>query len=218
MSGPEDRQQFVVDSLDKVSPRLSTMYATALELISRSAPSGFEVPRVALISHCMRELMMGLPQVMSVESIPRPDPSSSSLLLDLPGVLAEFPEIDLEADLDRIPVRREVARAFQALIVARTQEEGRNRANAAALVTGGLDGSDPVISQWLNAYEFFVDWAHLDRGHARSRPLPDETEILKNVRVVEDVIEVRSRMFFENLRTLEDILSDANAVDEESVP
>jgi len=104
------------------------------------------------------------------------------------------------------------------LISAATQEEGRNRANAAALLTGGPNADHPVIGQWTKTYNYFVDWAHLDRNHEKRRSLPSDDDLAGNMRVVEDVIEVRTALFFENLHALEDLLAEINNVDKENAP
>ena len=49
-----------------------------------------------------------------------------------------------------------------------------------------------------------------------NRELPSDYEIRAAIRVVEDVIEVRTAAFFDNLRSLDDLLSDINATVEES--
>lgn len=55
-----------------------------------------------------------------------------------------------------------------------------------------------------------MGWTHLDRNHVSSRPLPSDEEIATQVRVVEDVIEVRSAAFFDNLRSIEEMLAQFN--------
>ncbi len=97
----------------------------------------------------------------------------------------------------------------------RTQEDGRNRSNASALVAGGSDAEHPAIRQWQDAYKFFLGWTHFDRNHEGDRELPNDQEIWGVVRVVEDVIEVRTAVFFENLHSLEDLLSGINVTVEE---
>lgn len=164
----------------------------------------------------MRELMLNLPAVMSTSpiAIPRPNPSAGSLLKQLPGLLAAHPDADLGLDQDLVPVPREVAKGLAALIRTATQEEGRNRANTAALVTGETDAKHPVIGQWTEAYNFFLNWTHLDRNHEQEKPLPSDETLCGKIRVVEDLIEVRSALFFENLHSLEDLLADINEEDE----
>ncbi|QHK19837.1 hypothetical protein GU243_08920 [Pseudarthrobacter psychrotolerans] len=206
----------MAEALQKRSPKLAGVYRTALELLASDAAPRCEAARISIICHCVRELMMGLPAVLSEFSIPRPVPPSGSLLKQLPRLLAKHPDADLGLDQDLVPVPRIVAQALASLISTAAQEEGRNRANTAALVTGGTHTTHPVIDQWLKTYNFFVDWAHLDRNHERQRTLPSDETLLANIRVVEDVIEVRSARFFENLHALEDLLAEINGVDEEN--
>ncbi|MGM7774752.1 hypothetical protein ACSVHC_01830 [Arthrobacter sp. KNU-44] len=213
---PDERQTRVIEVLENRSPKLAGIYRTALDLFSSVAIPGCETSRIAVICHCMRELMAGLPDVMSEYSIPRPRPSAGTLLRQLPGLLAGHPDADLGLDQDLIPIPRAVAQALASLISTATQEEGRNRANAAALVTGGPDADHPVISQWTKTYNYFVGWAHLDRNHEERRSLPGDDDLAEKMKVVEDVIEVRTALFFENLHALEDLLAEINNVDEEN--
>ena len=163
----------------------------------------------------MRELMLGLPPVLTNSSEARPKPSSDALLSKLPSLLAEHPEVDLGADQDIIPVPREVASRLDELIRTRTQEAGRNRRNTTVLIAGDDSSDHPVIKQWQDAYRFFVRWAHLDRDEGSKRALPSDGTIDAHIRVVEDLIEVRTTAFFENLHSLQDLLDDINALDEE---
>lgn len=179
-------------------------------MLDAPAVAGEETARVSLISHAMRELMTGLPEAMGDSASPRPHPSSGALTAGLPGLLAAHPELDLEQDRDLIAVPRKVARTVADLVRTVTLEQGRNRSNAAALVTGGSDAEHPAIGQWQRAYKFFIGWTHLDRNQVSSRPLPSDDEIAAQIRVVEDVIEVRSAAFFDNLRSIEDMLAEFN--------
>ena len=153
--------------------------------------------------------MNGLPEAMAVTAIPRPAPSSDSLKAQLPQLLSQHRDLDLNADQDLVPLPRDVARAFDQLVRAAVQEAGRNRANAAALLTGGGDQNHPLITQWSQTQRFFLEWTHLDRGADRE-PSTDEA-LRENIKVVEDVIEVRTALFFDNVRALEDLLQAANA-------
>lgn len=136
VSVPDERQRRVLLELKERSPRLAGMYSFALSILRTEPEAGREAARVSVICHCMRELMTGLPAAMAGSIIPRPKPSSSSLLNKLPKLLADNPDVDLSLDQDMIPVSKGVAHALASLVTAATQEEGRNRSNAAALVTG----------------------------------------------------------------------------------
>lgn len=211
-----ERQKNVMKVLVDRSPRIAGMYRTALAIISDEAVPGCESARISTICHCMRELMSGLPAIMSDISIPRPTPSSDSLMKDLPGLVALHPDVDLALDQDLVPVPRTFARVLATLVRTVSQEQGRNRANAAALVTGDSEANHPAMTQWLSAYRYFLNWTHLDRNHDQERLLPSDIDLLTNIRVVEDVIEVRGALFFENLHAVEDLLAEINELEEQA--
>lgn len=210
--GLDERQTRVVEALHDRSPKLASMYLAALSALGMPAVLGGESARVSVICHCMRELMNGLPAVMTDSAIPRPNPSSSALAQGLPELLARHPDLDLAAEQDLVPVPRAVARALSDLIGTIASEQGRNRRNAAEMVTGGSDTKHPAVKYWRDAQRFFLGWTHIDRNHSHDRELPTDELVRENMRVVEDVIEVRSAQFFENLHSLRDLLAEANAI------
>jgi len=213
-SEQDDRQRRVTEALVG-SAKLAGVYRTALRSLHSPAEDGCEAARVSVICHCMRELMNGLPGLLADSAIPRPKPSSGSLTSKLPELLANHPDVDLGMDQDMVPVPKAVARALDSLISSLVKERGRNRSNAAALVTGGSDTKHPAIRQWMEAYDFFLGWAHLDRNHERDRELPSDEDLITFMKVVEDVVEVRTKAFFENLHSLEELLSEINKTIEE---
>lgn len=214
LGSSDDLQSRVISALEDRSARLAGIYRLALATLALPAIQGCEAARVSVICHCMRELMIGVPGVLAESVIPRIEPSSAALIAKLPDLLATHRELDLGVDQDVVPVPQLVARAFLDLVSARTQENGRNRHNATALITAGTDDAHPAISQWSKTYKFFVGWTHLDRYHEQGRTLPSDELIASHMRVVEDVIEVRSKAFFDNLHALEDLLNGINASDE----
>jgi hypothetical protein len=214
-SATVERQDRVTKALEDRSLRLAGMYRSALSALHSHTEPGNETARVSVICHCMRELMLNLHAAMADTFIDRPEPSSSSLLAGLPSLLAKHPDLDLDLDQDTVPIPKKVAQEFSLLVKTRVQEDGRNASNFAALVTGGSDTKHPVIKQWKDAYRFFVKWAHLDRHDERGGDLPSDAEILTSMSVVEDVIEVRTALFFNNLHSVEDLLAEINSLSEE---
>lgn len=210
----EEQQERVANVLLERSPRLNGVYRTAVDALRQPPREGCEAARISVIAHCMREIMIGLPAVMADSAIPRPKPSSGSLMGQLPDLLANHPDVDLNSDQDTIPVPQPVAKKLADLISTVVKEKGRNRSNAAALVTGGTDTRHPAIKQWMEAYEFFVGWAHLDRNYERQVELPGDDALRTAMKVVEDVIEVRAAVFFDNLRSIEAMLAEINATTE----
>lgn len=213
----DEQNDRVIKVLEDRSPRLAGVYRSVLSVLRGTPEPGCEGARVAVVCHCMRELMLNLPAALGDSIIARPNPSSGLLVAKLPSLLSSHPELDLELDQDMVPVPRKVARQLALLVKARVQEDGRNQKNFAALVTGGSDteAASSAVQQWKDAYDFFVGWAHLDRNHERAGSLPSDEEILTKVRVVEDVIEVRTAVFFANLHSIEDLLAGINASSEE---
>lgn len=209
----DERRHRVLDALRARSEKLAGMYHAALGALGTTPEQGHEVARISIVCHCMREVMMGLPAAMAEKTIPRPTRSSGSLVQKLPELLGSHPELDLALDQDLVPVPRAVSRAVLELVIAQTREVGRNRSNAASLITDGTDDNHPAIDQWMDAYSFFVAWAHLDQ-HDDGRTLPTDEQVTESIRVVEDVIEVRSAAFFENLHSVEDLLAQINTTTE----
>jgi hypothetical protein len=205
------RQQVILGRLRERSFVHAGLYGTALLELRSPAADGMESARVSVICHCARELMLGALDILVDTPEPRQKPSSGSLAQALPSVLLREGSPDLRADQDLIPIPRAVAAAFADLIDASTREQGRNRRNAAALVTGSADGYHPSIKEWGRAYGFFVQWAHVDQHHLER--LPDDETLARHLRILEDVIEVRMNLFFENLSTVEELLALANATD-----
>lgn len=212
----EQRRARVAEGLMARSERLTGMYRAALRELDSNAEAGNEAARVSIICHCMRELMNGLPAAMAASVVPRPKPSSISLVAKLPDILAEHPQLDLRAEQANVPVPARVASTIADLVEAAVKERGLNVVNAAALLTDGTDLAHPMLDQWRAAQRFFLEWAHLDRNADGARELPTDMEIVAHIRVVEDVVEVRTNLFFTNLSAVEDVLRLANAQEDGS--
>jgi hypothetical protein len=160
--------------------------------------------------------MMGLLEDLTDDPIERVKPTSGSQLENLPKLLAKHPDLDLGLEQDIVPVPKAVAQAFRSLISTAAKEQGRNLSNATDLVTAGGDRQHPAVKQWKETYRFFVRWAHID-SHKGDRQLPTDVELFGHVKVVEDVIEVRTAAFFANLTAVEELLATINEPLEEDV-
>lgn len=188
------------------------MYLTAISVLADQPVPGMEQARLSVVCHCIRELIAGVPTVLSETAIERPDPNSEALKKRLPRL---FRRVDLDADQDNIPVPRAAAKVVSKLIKTIALEEGRNRQLASALITGGTDESHPAIRQWTDAQKFFQRWTHLDRMVEGEREVPSDDEIRAQLQVIEDVIASRGSLFFHNLRDVQDLLDEANQSDGE---
>ncbi len=211
MAAPNDRRQKILSRLGERSAAHAGLYAFVLREIESAVSQDMHAARVSVICHCARELMIGALDVLVDASEPRPDPSSGALARRLPSVLAASGSPDLRVDQDLVPVPKAVASALADLIDASAREIGRNRRNAASLVTGNAEDSHPTIAEWSKTYGFFVKWAHVDQHHTDA--VPDDHTLATHLQVVEDVIEVRMNLFFDNLSAVEDLLAAANRTD-----
>jgi hypothetical protein len=210
-----DRQQKILGAIEVRSSKVAGMYETALSSLRSKVEANREVARVVIICHSMREVMLGLPDALDVDSEERPSPSASALTLRLPDLLREHSQLNLGAEQDNIPVPRSVAQVFNELIKTVTQEQGRNLRNNAALITKGTDTKHPALREWSTTYRFFVKWAHLDRISEGERALPSQDELLAHIKVVEDVIDVGTSVFFDNVHAVADLLAKINEQFEE---
>ena len=205
---PSQRQQKILELLSERSAVHGGLYSIAMRELETCHPDAVESARVSVICHCVRELMLGAIDMLVEIPEPRQMPSSTGLTSQILKISAKQGGLDLRADQDLVPVPRELATALADLIETRTRENGRNQRNVAALVTGNADDSHVSTKDWSKSYDFFLKWTHADRHHAND--LPDDSTIIRHLRVVEDVIEVRMNLFFENLAAVEDILALAN--------
>lgn len=85
----------------------------------------------------------------------------SKLMRELPKLRPEFPEMDLTAEAEYIPVPREVARVFNNLIDAAMYEEHRRLSDLGAFLTDDANSRHPAVQEWRNLSQFFTRWAHL---------------------------------------------------------
>jgi hypothetical protein len=92
------RQRRVFEALLKRSSKLAGMYSVVLGTLAVPASPGSEVARVSVLCHCCRELMNGVPSVMSEVDIRRPNPNSDALKRQLAELLADA-DLSLEQDL-----------------------------------------------------------------------------------------------------------------------
>jgi hypothetical protein len=191
--------------------RLAGVYQTALRALHTPADEDCESARISTICHCMRELMNCLPEAMADNFIRRERRSTGYWIEKLPKLVTKHPDLNLSADQDMVPLPKVVAQAFASLISAGVKEERRNRSNASALITRGDDRKHPAIKQWTDTRRFFVKWAHLDTHDEAERQLPSDAGLRAAMKVVEDIIEVRAAVFFDNFRSVQGMLAEINA-------
>lgn len=207
----DELQQRLFDALCARNAALGGTFRAAIREFKTAAVPGDERARVSLVGHAMREVMNALPSVMGENSQGREGASSSDLVKELPDLLARFPDLDLQQDLDYIPVPREVAAAFDRINRAAARETRSVRDDAGALLTEGTGSDDhPAIGQWIEARGFFVRCAHLERPPLQNDEVPGDEELLDRINAVQDLIDGRTKGFFDARRSLEELLAEIN--------
>jgi hypothetical protein len=206
----DDREQGIFDALVERHSDLASMYRAALRLLRMSAEDGDRRMRVAHICHAMREVMNRFPDAMGSEPVKKIKPSTSLQVQALPDLLADHPELVLDQDQEFVPIPRPVAAAFDKLIKASVREKIRTRDIAASLLTDDGDAAHPAVGQWMNARDFFVRWAHMESTATDPSKLPTDDEIRRWTKVVEDLIEGVTKLFFDARRSVDDLLEEIN--------
>ncbi|MFZ2545134.1 MAG: hypothetical protein WAW80_04105 [Candidatus Saccharimonadales bacterium] len=205
----DERQQNIYDALYHRNVVVAGSYKAAIRAFITPAHQGEERARVSNIGNAIREVMITLPSIMNGSNEPR-SKEAEKLLRDLPGKLAQIPELDLFQDQDLIGIPREAAQIFADLAAAASQETKSFRENTAALLAEGSSGDHPAIKQWIGANEFFVKCTHLGRPPEDVNDGMSDEKIEENLRIVEDLIETKITGFFDTRDSLESLLEDIN--------
>ncbi|WP_263508782.1 hypothetical protein [Actinotalea sp. M2MS4P-6] len=211
----DERQLRIYQALAARHSDLASMYRSALRLLSQPAEGGDERTRISHICHSMREVMNRVLGVMGSTAGPRIKPSSGRQVQSLPDLLSRFPDLDLSADGEFIPVPREVAAVFHTLIRTAAQEKRRSRDDVASLLTDDSNSDHVAVTRWIEARDFFVRWAHLQDHAAEPSDLPDDVVIGGHVAIFDELFDAVITVFFERRHTIDDLLAEINAPVEE---
>ena len=160
--------------------------------------------------------MNRLPEALGVESFETGGARSSTLIQDLPGIVARFPGLDLVLDAENVPVPHELALFFDSLIRTAILEDSRVLGNMAALLTDDGSTKHPAVREWRELSNFFTKWAHLHAKQANLGEIPSDAELIKRIGAVEDLMEGLLAEFFDSLHAVHDLLAEANRLTEGS--
>jgi hypothetical protein len=201
--------------LRTLSPKLAGVYRRAIGLVEEVPPHGEELIRVALIGHCLRELMNRLPDVLKdVPGMLRPTkPNSNTLRGELLEILATSDELSASGDFVAVP--GEIVVALQRFASAVKSETARSLEKDSVAVTQSRTSTTPAVQQWTAARNFFMDFVHLDAyvgDDGDTSRLPADEEILAHLVIVEAALRSRLFGFFQSRRELDRRLARINEV------
>ncbi|MCA5894999.1 hypothetical protein LEP48_16845 [Isoptericola sp. NEAU-Y5] len=209
-----DRQARLADWLEEKRPDLASMYRAALKLLAEAAKPGDERTRVSHICHSMREVMKHLPEAISAVGRDERRARSNNFVRKLPSVVAKYPALDLTQNAENVPVPQEIARLLDELVSAAVSEDGRFLADIAVFLTDDGDTKHPAVREWYAAYNYFVKWAHLHGEQSDVDALPTDDDLVFRINSVEVLMDAKRAEFFDSLRAIEDLLAEANRLDE----
>lgn len=209
--GMDGRQQGIFDALHERHADLASMYRAALRILACGVDDDDRRMRVAHVCHAMREVMNRFADAIGANSGQRIKPPSGEQVQALPDLLAGHPELVLQQEgQELVPVPSKVASAFGKLVMTAVQEKARTRDIAAALLTDDGNVDHPAVGQWMDARSFFVRWAHLQAEATELATLPSDEDIRAKVRIVEDLIDGVTKLFFDARRAVDDLLAEIN--------
>jgi hypothetical protein len=211
----DHRQQGVFDALLERHADLASMYRATLRMLASGDRDSERRMWIAHVCHSMREVMNRFADAVGANSSEQIKPSSSEQVQALPTLIADYPELVLDQEQELIPVPKGVAAAFDRLIKTAVQEKIRSRDIAAALLTDDGNTDHPAVSQWMDARRYFVRWAHIGAEATEPTKLPTDDDIRDKIRVVEDLIEGVTKLFFDARRSVDDLLAEINQTEED---
>jgi hypothetical protein len=206
----DDRQQRIIEWLSEEHQDLASLYESALFFLNNSLMTGNERTRLSLICHSMRELVNRLPDAFG---IPSPDGARSDYSNQyqlLSDIAVKYPNLDLLASIEYVPVPQELAVALENLIANSKVANIRRVDQLAAMLTEDQNSRHPVVKEWKKLSQFFVEWAHLSRAQSLIANLPTEDELRSQIRSVEEIIYGIVAPFFDNRHLIDEILKNAN--------
>jgi hypothetical protein len=224
-----------------LSVGVAGMYRYLIRLLDTpSATEDEAAARVALIAHCLREIINPLPDLLQEGAkslIARAGRRADDIRLDFPGVvggylkgrdpgvvLAELVPADATESAEGLPSIDLVAVPPELVALAielseAVKEESVTRAERdALLIAGNASAVGPPLKRWNDARRFFMKWVHIDRVIAdrRERELPADEVILQHVSAIENVLASRLLEFFDARRLVDDMLERFNRTTEEN--
>jgi hypothetical protein len=211
-SSMDDRQRRISNALvERERSDLAGMYRSALDLLATTPDAGNERTRISYICHSMREVMNRVLGVMGSSASPRIKPSTAVQVQALPDVVAQYPELTLDAESESVPVPQAVAAMFDKLIKTAVQEKRRSRDHVAALLTDDGNSDHAAVKRWVEARDFFVDWTHLEGRQRQESELPNDDDIREHIDVFEELLDGVITRFFALRHSIDDLLAEINA-------
>jgi hypothetical protein len=204
------------DQLTQLDATLGALYGYMLNFMEETSEPGSERVRMVLVAHAVREMANNLPEALSdVDGVPNGRINTSE---PCKALVTEWDNNAGTLDAtsyagsgeERVTVPSTVLVAAARVVTSQRAATGNRRLRQSAVALRRLEpGTDPTLSMWLDALNWFEGHAHLDRS--RERPIPDDEAILVKLEVIENILSARLRGFFAVMEDVASLAALANA-------
>ena len=220
-----DERRALYAQLQGVDPELAGLYRQAIDLLSTPATPGEQKVRLALIGHCIRELINALPDALGdVEGFPAAPGGEGrrareALVAEYEGFGGSNPEAGALVESDD-PEQPEFVAVPQSLLdgvgrwVASAKAAALREAQRdSVVVLGRIDVRDPALKPWKTARDFVMGFTHFRRDYPLGsvpEEFPADEEIVSHLEYIEASVRNRLGDFFDSLDELQDLIDGAN--------
>ena len=210
-----DERKNILSGLERLpSQNPALLYERIVNLISSYSSSSVSARvDLALIGHCARELMNGLPEYtgdMSQGGGGRAAEEDAVRNLRR-TLLTECDEkmfrVEKKTDVAMLP--SSVVCALGPVYFQAKSGELRGKRKESIAVLGYVDEANPAVIPWHNSRSFFQRYVHINRSETQK--LPTRDEVLEEFSYVENSISARLGHFFSVKSKLTSVLDNANA-------
>lgn len=190
--------------------QLYTRIDDLLKVYFSSSPTG----RVdlALIGHCVRELMNGLSEYLDGTNAAGNNRAAEQSAIDrIRQVLFDNygDSSSIAEAAEVVPISSELANALGQFMDAAREGSNSNKKRASLMVLGCVDEGNPALIPWFDVHSYFYKYVHINRGG--SIELPDRDEVNRELSYLDNALSSRLGLFFDTKSKLVKILNNANA-------
>lgn len=221
-----DERRALYDQLRGLDPELAGLYRQAIDLLSTPAVPGERKVRLALIGHCVRELINTLPDALGdVEGFPADKGNEGKRSRE--ALVAEYElfsgtpidatlvdETDDSGQPNLVVVPQSLLDGVGRWVTSAKAGALREAQRDSVVVLGHVDTRDPALKPWKSARDFVMGFAHFRRNYPLGsvpEVFPTDEELLAQLAYIEASLRNRLGAFFDSLDELQDLIDEANA-------
>lgn len=209
-----DERVRVLHTLGELSePILAQLYEHAIDLASDYAIDSNKAQfYIAIIGHCVRELMNNISYYLGDNSLPgrnRSGAEDRAIKSLRKLVLSECSDATLlpPEGATQVPITASLAEALSFFREAAIEGERNAYKSASMGAIGRIEEDNPATALWKHARDSFAGYAHLSKGNGN---LPERSELLHNLDILDNALMIRLGFFFDAKQRINDILERAN--------